>query len=129
MPLQTQPRRLAAALLAVSLVGTTAAAPAMAQDNQQSQVKTDWSDQKIEQFVQASLAIGEAQEKWGERIQNAESQQKKRQLQQQANTQVKKAIEEEGLTTAEYNRIYKAAEQDKDLYNELTDRIQDAREN
>ena len=128
MPLQTQPRRLAAALLAVSLVGTTAA-PAMAQTNQQSQVKTDWSDQKIEQFVQASLAIGEAQDKWAKRIQNAENQQKKRKLQQQANMQVKKVIEDQGLTTAEYNRIYKAAEQDKDLYNELTDRIQDAREN
>jgi hypothetical protein len=124
-----QPRRLAAAVLAVSLVGTTAAAPTLAQENEQNQVKTDWSEQKIEQFVQASIALGEAQDKWGERIRNAESQQKKRQLQQQANMQVKKVIEDQGLSTAEYNRIYKAAEQDQELYKEITARIQEAREN
>ena len=122
-------RRFAAALMAASLVTSAAATPALAQSSQQSDVKTDWSEQKIEQFVQASMAVGEAQEEWGSRIQQAEGQEKKRELQQKANEEVQEAIEDEGLSTQEYNKIYQAAQQDQELMNELTERIQEAKQN
>jgi len=122
-------RRFAAAIMAASLVTSAAATPALAQSGQQSEVKTNWSDQKIEQFVQASMAVGEAQEEWRSRIQEAEGQEKKRELQQKANEATQEAIEEEGLSTQEYNKIYQAAQQDQELYDELTERIQQARKN
>ena len=122
-------RRFAAALMAASLVTSAAAAPALAQSSQEGDVKTDWSEQKIEQFVQASMAVGETQEEWSSRIQQAEGQEKKRELQQQAQKAVQEAIEDEGLSTQEYNKIYQAAQQDQELYNELTERIQEARQN
>lgn len=129
MAFRNTTRGVIAALLSAGLV-MSAAAPAAAQNTQQQgQVKTDWSEEKIEQFVQASVAISEAQSKWTQRIQQAESQEKKQKLQKQANEAVLQKIKDQGLSTSEYNRIYKAAEQDKEFYNELTDRIEKAKNN
>lgn len=107
-----------------------AAAPAAAQSTgqgQQQQVKTDWSEQKLDAFAEASVAINEMQSKWQERISNAESQEKQAEIRQEANEAVTGTIEDSGLSPKEYNQIYQAARQDQELYEDLMTRIEDER--
>jgi hypothetical protein len=113
-------------LLASSLI-FSAAAPAAAQtaeQGQNEQLKTDWSEQKLEAFAAASVAISEKQAEWRKRIADAESRDKQADLREQANKEIKGTIEDKGLSPQEYSRIHRSAQQNDDLYEELMTRIQ-----
>lgn len=113
-------------LLASSLI-FSAAAPAAAQTAEQSQteqLKTDWSEKKLDAFAAASVAISEKQAEWRQRIAEAESRDKQADLREQANKEIKGTIEDKGLSPQEYSRIHRSAQQNDDLYEELVTRIQ-----
>lgn len=115
----------AGVLLASSLI-FSAAAPAAAQtadQTQQKQIKTDWSEQKLDAFAAASVAISEKQSEWRQRIADADSQEKQADLREKANKDIKGTIEDKGLSPQEYSRIHRSAQQNDDLYEELMTRI------
>ena len=112
-------------LLASSLI-FSAAAPAAAQtaeQGQQDQVKTDWSEQKLDAFAAASVAISEKQAEWRQRIAESDSRDKQADLRKQANKDIKGTIEDKGLSPQDYSRIHRSAQQNDDLYEELMTRI------
>ncbi len=127
MNIRNPNRAVAGVLLASSLV-LSAAAPAAAQaaeQNQQQQFKTDWSEEKLDAFAAASVEISEKQAEWRQRVANAKTQQKRADLREQANQDIKSTIEDQGLSPKEYSRIHQAAQSDDTLYDELMSRIQD----
>lgn len=108
---------LGAAALATALI-LGAGGPAAAQSGSGGETtapKTDWSQAKLESFAAAAVAVGQTTTKWRQRISEAESDQKARQLQEQAKAEMAQVIRDEGLTVEEYRRIYTATQNDEQL--------------
>jgi len=105
----------AAALLALGL-----AAPAAAQDQQQTPqaqppAAEDISDQELEQFAEAALAVNEIGRKYASELQGAEDESAAQDIRAQAQEEMVQAVEDEGLSVQEYNAIYAAAENDDEV--------------
>lgn len=105
----------AAALLALGL-----AAPAAAQDQEQAPqaqppAAEDISDQQLEQFAEAALAVNEIGRKYASELQGAEDESAAQDIRAQAQEEMMQAVEDEGLSVEEYNAIYAAAENDQEI--------------
>jgi hypothetical protein len=100
-------KSLSAAVLALALA---ASGPAWAQ------TQTEFTDQQLESFVVAALAVEELIRQWNPRIQGAESAEQAAQLREQASTELVDTINRtEGITLEEYQEIGEAAQGDPDL--------------
>jgi Domain of unknown function (DUF4168) len=100
-------KTLSAAVLAFALA---ASGPAWAQ------TQAEFTDQKLESFVVAALAVEELIQQWNPRIQGAENAEEAAQLREQASTELVDAISRtEGITLEEYQEIGQAAQGDPDL--------------
>ncbi|PAU79663.1 hypothetical protein CK501_12720 [Halovibrio salipaludis] len=69
------------------------------------QQNADFSDEELQNFVELQDKIGEVREDYVSQIESAESEDKARELQQKAQTEMVEVIEEEGMTVEEYNAI------------------------
>lgn len=75
-----------------------------------------YTDQKLEAFVTAALAVDDLVKTWAPRIDSAGSQEKADELRTQANTELIGAVERtDGISLDEYRQIVRAAGQDADL--------------
>jgi len=117
--------RIATRSLAAALGLAFAAAagqPALAQSSDsgegqsQQNVKTDWSEQKLQQFAAAATDVKEVFDEYRPKIKDAEDADKANQMQKEASDEAAAAVEESGLSVEEYNRINQAIQADKDLY-------------
>jgi Domain of unknown function (DUF4168) len=100
-------KTLSAAVLALALA---ASGPAWAQ------TQTEFTDQQLESFVVAALAVEELIRQWNPRIQGAENAEQAAQLREQASTELVDTINRtEGITVEEYQQIGQAAQGDPDL--------------
>ncbi|KAA8982493.1 MULTISPECIES: DUF4168 domain-containing protein [Gammaproteobacteria] len=105
----------AAIAFALSTAGMTAVAQdsstGQAQQNQgqsmsaPEQQNTDFSDEELQNFVELQDEIGKVREDYVSQIESAESEDKARELQQKAQTEMVKVIEDAGMTVEEYNAI------------------------
>lgn len=86
--------------------------PAM---EEQSQQKADFSDEELEQFVGLQDRIGEIREEYVSQIEEADSEDKARQLQQEAQSEMVSAIEDAGMSVQEYNAIAVAYNSNPDV--------------
>jgi hypothetical protein len=102
----------AAALLALGL-----AAPAAAQQQQQPQVTPaeNISDQELDQFAEAALAVNQIGRKYASELQAAEDDAAAQDIRAQAQEEMVQAVEDEGLSVEQYNAIYAAAEEDQEV--------------
>ena len=69
------------------------------------QQNADFSDEELQNFVELQDKIGEVREDYVSQIESAESEDKARELQQKAQTEMVEVIEDEGMTVEEYNAI------------------------
>lgn len=75
-----------------------------------------FSDQKLEAFVAAAVAVTELSEQWRQRIGEAGSEEKANALREQANQELVAAVEgTDGITVQEYKDISDAARGDPEL--------------
>lgn len=80
------------------------------------QAQTEFSDQQLESFVVAALAVDELIREWNPRIQAAENEEQAAQLREEANAALLETISEtEGMTVEEYQEIGRAAQADPEL--------------
>jgi spore cortex formation protein SpoVR/YcgB (stage V sporulation) len=76
----------------------------------------DYSDAKVRSFVDAVLAVNAVVERWRPQIQAASSEADKQQMAQQANQEMRAAVEgTDGMTVEEYQAIAQAAQADPQL--------------
>ena len=113
--------------LALALALGLTGAQAMAQDYgsgeegqqdpgmEQSQQPADFSDEELQQFVSLQDSIGEIREEYVSQIEAAESEDKARQLQQEAQSEMVSAIEDAGMSVQEYNAIAVAYNSNPDI--------------
>tara|TARA_B100000678_G_C17847360_1_gene357762 strand:+ start:144 stop:530 length:387 start_codon:yes stop_codon:yes gene_type:complete len=85
------------------------------QGMEQSQQPTDFSDEELQQFVNLQDSIGEIREEYVSQIEAAESEDKARQLQQEAQSEMVSAIEDAGMSVQEYNAIAVAYNSNPDI--------------
>jgi len=83
------------------------------------------TDQQLESFAAAALAVNEVGREWARRIQATEDESEVEQMQVQAQEEMAAAVEEEGLTVEEYNAIYAAAESDEEINAEIQSLLQE----
>lgn len=81
-----------------------------------SYAQSAFSDQKLEAFVAAAVAVTELSEQWRQRIGDAGSEEKANALREQANQELVAAVEgTDGITVQEYKDISDAARGDPEL--------------
>jgi hypothetical protein len=98
---------LSAAALALALA---ASGPAWAQ------TPAEFSDEQLESFVVAAVAVDQLIRQWNPRIQGAENAEQAAQLREQANAELVETITRtEGMTVEQYQAIGQAAQSDPDL--------------
>jgi Domain of unknown function (DUF4168) len=80
------------------------------------QAQTEFSDQQLESFVVAALAVDELIREWNPRIQAAENEEQATQLREEANAALLETISEtDGITIEKYQEIGQAAQSDPQL--------------
>ncbi|MGH6895444.1 MAG: DUF4168 domain-containing protein [Geminicoccaceae bacterium] len=98
---------LSAAVLALALA---ASGPAWAQ------AQAEFTDQQLESFVVAAVAVDQLIRQWNPRIQGAENEEHAAQLREQANAELVETITRtEGMTIEQYQEIGQAAQSDPAL--------------
>ena len=112
--------------LALSMALAFGAAQALAQDYgdsegqdqgmaQSQQQAADFSDQDLQQFVDLQSEIGDIREEYVSKIENADSEDKARELQQEAQSAMVSAIEAAGMSVQDYNAIAVAYNSNPDV--------------
>lgn len=80
------------------------------------QAQTEFSDQQLESFVVAALAVDELIREWNPRIQAAEDEAQAAQLREEANAALMETIAKtDGITIEQYQEIGQAAQSDPQL--------------
>ena len=80
------------------------------------QAPSEFSDEQLESFVVAALAVDEVIRDWNPRIQAAENDEEAAQLREQANAELVETITRtEGITIEQYQEIGRAAQADPEL--------------
>lgn len=98
---------LSAAALALALA---VSAPAWAQ------AQAEFSDEQLQSFVVAAVAVDELIRQWNPRIQGAENAEQAALLREQANAELVETITRtEGMTVEQYQQIGQAAQSDPEL--------------
>lgn len=100
-------------MLALAMTGSQALAQDYGEGEQQQnqgmeesqQPASDFSDEELKQFVDLQDKIGDVREEYVSRIEEADSEDKARELQQEAQTEMVNAIEDAGMSVQDYNAI------------------------
>jgi hypothetical protein len=90
------------------------------------QAQTEFSDQQLESFVVAALAVDELIREWNPRIQAAENEEQAAQLREEANAALLETISEtDGITIEQYQEIGQAAQGDPELAGRINEIYQE----
>lgn len=77
--------------------------------------ESDFSDDQINQFVDAQDEVMEIRDEYVERIESTDDRDEAMELEQEANEMMVEAVEDTGLTVDTYSAIAQAASEDSDL--------------
>jgi hypothetical protein len=83
------------------------------------------TQEQIDAFVEAALAVQEIEQDFGGRLQEVETAEEAEQLQQQAQAEALQAVEESGLSIPEYFLVLEAAQADPELHAEIVAALQE----
>ena len=110
--------------MAAFALGLAASSPVWAQ------AQPEFSDQQIESFVVAAIAVDQVIREWNPRIQAAEDDAQAAQLREQANAELVEAITQtDGITVEEYQEIGRAAQADPALAERINEVYQEKSSN
>jgi|TARA_B100000700_G_scaffold152958_1_gene169767 hypothetical protein len=117
-------QRLTALFTAALLSAGIMSAPAMAQEDaasseaaqaQAAAPATDFSDETLQKFADASKEIASVSREYTERLQNAEDEAAKQEVRMEANKDMVSIVEDSGLEVSTFNAIGQAIQQDPEL--------------
>jgi hypothetical protein len=90
------------------------------------QTRTEFTDQQLESFVVAALAVDKLVREWNPRIQGAKNAEHAAQLRDQASAELVDTIQRtEGITLEQYQEIGRAAQNDPELAARINEIYQD----
>lgn len=116
-------QRLTALLTAALLSAGILSAPAMAQEDaaaegaqaQAAAPATDFSDETLQHFADASQEIASVSREYTERLQSAEDEAAKQEIRMEANKEMVTIVEDSGLEVSTFNAIGQAIQQNPEL--------------
>lgn len=94
---------------------------------QQSQQSTTVSDEKIDQFAEAYVAVEGIQTQAAQQMSSAADQEAANAVKVNAETEMIKAVERSGLKVEEFNAIVQAMTSDVELRNKVVQKIEERR--
>ena len=80
--------------------------------------------QQVALFIEAFTEVQHLQQRFSEQLENVTSQEEAQALQQQTQQKMVDAVEETGLSVADYNNIVAAMEQDPALRDRILEQVQ-----
>jgi hypothetical protein len=90
------------------------------------QTQTDFTDQKLDSFVVAAIAVDEVIREWNPRIEDAENAEQAARLREEANGALVETIARtDGITLDESQAIGEAAQSDQDLATRINEIYQE----
>lgn len=124
-PIRLTAAALATAGLAFAAVPAVAGQPAGIQLAQ----AEEFSQEKIESFAIAALEVSKIRDQYVGRIQQAETEDERKQLAEEATGKMVEAVQSApGITTDEYNAIIQAASEDEELTQRINEQIKSAKQ-
>lgn len=118
-----------AAIAALGLVlGAAAVTPASADQPAGMQLaQASYGDEKLQAFASAAVQIRQIREDYTAQIQQAESEEQRQQLAQDANAEMVGAVESApGISVEEYNAIIEASAEDQELTKRINEHMESA---
>ena len=118
-------------VLSMAFAALIASPMALAQEGQdaqpmpQQQEVPEVSDDQIQAFVDAYVAVNEVREEYTARMQEAEDQEAAQALQMEANEAMSAAIEDSGLSVEEYQEVAMAVSADPDVREQVTQMLEE----
>ena len=130
--MKIQPAVLAIAAGLAAVLTLAGPRPMHAQDSKTQRAQppmqqTEFSQNQLESFASATLKVRDIRSKWQSQMQSADSDEKAKEFQTQANVEMVNAVESNGLTVETYNAIATAARSNPDLANRITKLLEKAR--
>ena len=86
--------------------------------------EVDLSEEQIDTFVSAFVAVQEVRNDFSERLQGAEDESEAQSMQQEAQDEMVQAVEDSGMTVEEYNEVAMALQNDPELMQEVQERAE-----
>ena len=87
------------------------------------------SDQELTAFVKAYVEYQKIRSSYGPTLEKAGSAERKKQIEQEANAKVKRALDANGLTAQRYNRIFAMVNGNETLRKQVLQRVEEERKN
>ncbi|MGD8175839.1 DUF4168 domain-containing protein [Marinimicrobium sp. ARAG 43.8] len=113
---------------AVSAQSTPQGQPQQPAAPQTEAAQMDVSEEQVESFVDAYMAVQGINQEYTQKLQAVEDPEEATELQQEAQTEMQEAVSNSGLSISEYQQIANQAGQDEELRNQiesaLTERIE-----
>ena len=122
------PRGIAIALLVgCSCLGVRGASAAETQKGAGAREATAVSDKELQAFVKAYVDYQKIRASYGPALDNAKDPQRKKQIEQEANTKVKQSLDTQGLTAERYNRIFAQVNSNEPLRQRVLKQVENER--
>ncbi|WP_018144107.1 MULTISPECIES: DUF4168 domain-containing protein [unclassified Thioalkalivibrio] len=86
--------------------------------------EVDLSEEDIDTFVTAFVAVQEVREDFADRLQSAEDETEAQSMQQEAQDEMVNAVEDSGMSVEEYNEVAMALQNDPELMQEVQERAE-----
>ncbi|OOC48273.1 DUF4168 domain-containing protein [Thioalkalivibrio versutus] len=86
--------------------------------------EVDLSEEDIDTFVSAFVAVQEVREDFADRLQSAEDETEAQSMQQEAQDEMVNAVEDSGMSVEEYNEVAMALQNDPELMQEVQERAE-----
>ena len=93
----------------------------------QTQTQTSFSDEKLQAFASAAVAVRDIRQEHAQKIQGVTDKEKHAEIVDESIQKMTTAVEEEpGITVEEYNQINQASQQDQQLAQKIQGYLQEA---
>jgi|GEM_PF-932752 len=115
---------LLAAILSLVVPGALVRGTAHATQHEGTEPGQVVSDNELKSFAQAYKKITGIRLDYESRLSKVQDQKKAQELQQQAQTEMIRVVQDEGLTADKYNQIFAAVQQDQELRKKFNDVFQ-----
>ena len=90
---------------------------------------TTVSDQELTAFVKAYVEYQKIRSNYGPALEKANTAERKKQLEQEANAKVKQSLDANGLTADRFNRIFSTVNANEALRKKVLQRVEEERKN
>jgi len=118
------------ALALVCFSALTMATPSKSAETSKSppaSAETSINEKELNAFAKAYVDYQKIRASYGPALEGATDSQQKKQIEQEANTKVKRSLDAQGLTSERYNKIFAAVNDNPELRQKILKKVEDER--